>query len=163
MSPVTNHVVGQLRQLVYYHLDCNLVRNALFMAGRLQACEPKSPEAAYLLALCQLKLGEHKAAYGSCKIAGPRGAHLGCSYVFAQACLALGRYTEGSSALERSKGLWAAKNSWSRSLESACESEGCKANAGTFQISIQIPGDNIFQTPLQYTVYKENYGMVTGM
>ena len=132
------------------------------MASRLQACEPKSPEAAYLLALCQLKLGEYKAAYDSCKVAGPRGAHLGCSYYFAQACLALGRHIEGSSALERSKGLWAAKNNWSRSLGVACELAGCEANTATPQTSIQIPGDNTFQTRLRYTAYKGNYGMVMG-
>ncbi|MDI1489002.1 MAG: anaphase-promoting complex subunit cdc27 [Ramalina farinacea] len=63
MAPGNNpHVVSQLRQLIYYHLDCNLTRNALFFAGRLTAYEPRSSEAAYLLSLCYLKLGQLSAA-----------------------------------------------------------------------------------------------------
>lgn len=106
------HVISQLRQLLYYHLDCNLLWNALFLAGRLQAYEPRSSEAAYLLALCHLRLGQLKAAYDSSRNSGSRGTHLGCSYVFAQACLGLGRYVEGVTAIDRSRGLWSSRNSW---------------------------------------------------
>ncbi|KAL9129588.1 MAG: hypothetical protein Q9217_002008 [Psora testacea] len=112
MAPTNPHVISQLRQLIYYHLDCNLLRNALFFAGRLHAYEPRSSEAAYLLALCHLRLGQLKAAYDSSRNSGSRGTHLGCSYVFAQACLGLERYVEGVTALDRSKGLWAVRNSW---------------------------------------------------
>ena len=117
MAPSNHHVVSQLRQLIYYHLDCNILDSALFMAGRLHAYEPRAAEAAYLLALCHLRLGQLQAAYDYSKNAGSRGAHLGCAYVFAQACLGLGKYTEGVMALERSKGLWATRNSWSKSTE----------------------------------------------
>ena len=115
--PPNPHIISQLRQLIYYHLDCNLLRNALFLAGRLHAYEPRSSEAAYLLALCHLRLGQLKAAYDSSRNSGSRGTHLGCSYVFAQACLGLERYVEGVTAIDRSKGLWSARNSWGRSNE----------------------------------------------
>lgn len=109
-SYISNH----LRQLIYYHLDCDLFKNALFFAGRLHAYEPRSSEAAYLLALCHLRLGQLRAAYDFSKTSGARGAHLGCSYVFAQACLGLGRYLEGATALERSKILWSTRNNWAK-------------------------------------------------
>lgn len=114
MSPSISYISGQLRQLIYYHLDNNLCRNALFLAGRLHAYEPRTAEASYLLALCHLQNGQVKAAYDYSRNFGSRGTHLGCSYVFAQACLDLGKYLEGITALERSKGLWASKNHWSK-------------------------------------------------
>ena len=108
------HIVSHLRQLIYYHLDCNLLRNALFFAGRLHAYEPRSSEAAYLLALCHLRLGQHKASYDYSRNSGSRGTHLGCSYVFAQACLELQKYVEGVTALDRSRSVWSGKNSWGK-------------------------------------------------
>ena len=117
MPPTTNHIASQLRQLIYYNLDCNLLRNALFLAGRLTACESKLPEAAYLQALCHFRLGQFRAAYDSCKILGSKGTHLGCSYIFAQTCLALEKYLEGIHALERSKGLWSVRNNWNKHTE----------------------------------------------
>ena len=57
MPPPNPYTLSQLRQLIYYHLDGNLLRNALFLAGRLHAYEPRSSEAAYLLALCPSTAG----------------------------------------------------------------------------------------------------------
>jgi anaphase-promoting complex subunit 3 len=51
---------------------------------------------------------------------GSRGLHAGCAYVYAQACLDLGKYIDGITALERSKSLWGSKNHWSRFLTSLC-------------------------------------------
>jgi anaphase-promoting complex subunit 3 len=116
MSPSTSHIASQLRQLIYYHLDNNMVRNALFLAGRLHAYEPRTSEASYLLALCYLQNGQVKAAWETSRNFGTRGTHLGCSYVYAQACLDLGKYTDGINALERSKALWASRNHWSKHL-----------------------------------------------
>lgn len=116
MSPSTPHIVSQLRQLIYYHLDCNLPRNALAFSERLRGYEPKSSEAAYLEGLCHLRLGQSTAAYHSTKIHGTRGTHLGCSYVFAQACLGLERYMEGITATEKSKAHWSGKSNWSESM-----------------------------------------------
>ena len=114
MPPATHHLASQLRQLIYYNLDCNLLPNALFLAGRLCACEPKSPEAAFLQALCQFRLGWFKAAYDSCKNFGSKGTHLGCAYIFAQCCLVLEKHVEGTNALDRSKGLWHTRNNWNK-------------------------------------------------
>ena len=113
MTPSNPHISSQLRQLIFYHLDNNLVRNALFFAGRLHAYETRSLEAAYLLSLCHLQSGQVKAAWDYSKGPGSRGTHTGCSYVYAQACLDLGKYVDGASALERCKSLWISKNSWS--------------------------------------------------
>lgn len=118
MSPLNPCVISQLRQLIYYHLDHYLLRNALFFAGRLQAYDPKSPESAYLLALCHFRLGSLKSAYDSSRHWGQRATHphLGCSYIFAQACLGLGKFIEGTAALDKSKGSWRHMNSWSEWL-----------------------------------------------
>lgn len=115
MSPTPNsYVATQLRQLIYYHLDNDLVQNALFLASRLHAQEPRSADAAHLLALCHLRLGRLKAAYDYSREKGFRGQHLGCAYVFAQACLGLERYPEGITALDRARGFWGGRNHWSK-------------------------------------------------
>ena len=115
MSPSNTCVAAQLRQLIYYHLDNDLVQNALFLAGRLHGLEPRSPDAAHLLALCHFRSGRLKAAYDYSRDKGLRGQHLGCAYVFAQACLGLERLTDGIGALDRARGLWGGRNHWSES------------------------------------------------
>ncbi|KAJ5228834.1 hypothetical protein N7489_009542 [Penicillium chrysogenum] len=117
MALSTGHVASQLRHLIYYQLDNNLIRNALFLASRLHAYEPRSFEAQFLLALCHLHNGEVKAAFECSQASGSRGLHAGCAYVFAQACLDLGKYLDGVTALERSKSLWASKNHWNKHSE----------------------------------------------
>lgn len=104
------HTAAQLRRLIFYHLDNDLLQNALFFAGRLHGLDPRGGDAAHLLALCHLKLGQLKPAYDYSREKGFRGHHLGCAYVFAQACLSLERYQDGILALERSRGQWAARN-----------------------------------------------------
>lgn len=110
MAPSTTCIVNQLRQHVYYHIDNNLLKNALFLAERLVACDIRSPESAYLLSLCHLRLGDYKSAYEYSKQHGSRGTHLGCAYIFAQASLALERYKDGIVALDKSRGLWGGRN-----------------------------------------------------
>ena len=117
MSPNNPHVATELRQLVYYHIDNGLWRNALFFAGRLHAYEPRSSEATYLLSLCHLNNNQPKLAFEYCRTLATRGSHLGCAYVLAQAGLQLGRNQDGILALERCRGLWAARNSWSKHSE----------------------------------------------
>ena len=117
LTAANPYVVGHLRQLIYYHLDCNLLRNALFFAGRLHAYEPRSSEASYLLALCHLRLGQVKAAYDYSRHLASRGTHLGCAYVFAQACLVLEKYHEGANALDRCRGMWLGKSNWAKHSE----------------------------------------------
>lgn len=106
-------VNAQLRQIVYYHLDNGFAENALFFAGRLHALDPRSHDAAHLLALCNLRLGRYKQALDDARAKGNHTQHLGCAYVFAQACLALGRYEQGAQALEKMRSSWAGRNHWS--------------------------------------------------
>ncbi|KAF9736868.1 hypothetical protein PMIN03_007281 [Paraphaeosphaeria minitans] len=113
MSPPAG-VNAQLRHLVHYHLDNGLFENALFFASRLHAQEPRNGDAAHLLALCSLRLGRYKAAYDYAKPKGHQPQHLGCAYIFAQACLALERYDAGVQALDKSRGLWAGRNHWNK-------------------------------------------------
>ncbi|RDL34341.1 Uncharacterized protein BP5553_07469 [Venustampulla echinocandica] len=118
MAPTTPCVAIQLRQLIYYHIDNNLLKNALFFAERLSAHDHRSSESAYLLALCHLRLGDNASAYEYSKSPGLRGVHLGCAYVLAQASLALQRYKDGIVALEKSRGLWGGKNSFGKHTQS---------------------------------------------
>jgi anaphase-promoting complex subunit 3 len=112
-------VTTLLKQTVFYHLDSFAYDNALFFAERLQAQDPRSGESAYTLALCHLRLGDAQSAYEVSKSAGYRGIHLGCAFVFAQACLQLDKYKDGITALEKSRGLWANKSSLGRHSASA--------------------------------------------
>lgn len=114
MSPTNHACANQLKHIIYYNLDMNLLDTALFMAGRLLAYEPRSSEAAYLAALCNLRLHQYKAAYEHSKISGTRGTHIGCAYVFAQACLSLGKYQDGAHALDRLRAQWKGRNSWGK-------------------------------------------------
>lgn len=105
MSPTTGIAASQLHQLIYYHLDNNMLDAANFLAGRLHALEPRNPDSSHLLALTYLRLRRFKAAYDFSQKFGASGRHLGCAYTFAQACLELGRHTEGCAALEKAKGV----------------------------------------------------------
>ncbi|KAI5305663.1 1-acylglycerol-3-phosphate O-acyltransferase [Ascosphaera pollenicola] len=117
MAPSAPHISTQLRQLIYYQLDNNCIRNALFLAGRLHAFEPRSAEASYLLALCHLHSAQSKAALEASKQNAIRGTHLGCAYVYAQACLDLAKYVDGVTALEKCQHLWKNRNTWNKHSE----------------------------------------------
>ncbi|KAI9822991.1 MAG: anaphase-promoting complex subunit cdc27 [Thelocarpon impressellum] len=119
MSPSNPHTINQLRHLVYYHLDNDLLKNAVFLASRLHAYDVRSAESSSLLARCQFRLGQLQLAYESSRIQGARGLHLGCAYVFAQSCLSLHRYKEGIGALERSRGLWGGRSNWNKHSETS--------------------------------------------
>lgn len=118
MAPTIIHLSAQLRQLIFYQLDNNLLKNALFIASRLHALESRNQDSIHLLALCHQRLGHHKTAYDHTKNAALRGAlHLGCNYVFAQACLAIGKIPDGIHALERVRPLWDGRNASSESRD----------------------------------------------
>ncbi|KAF2847400.1 TPR-like protein [Plenodomus tracheiphilus IPT5] len=112
-------VTAQLRQLIYYHLDNGFLDNALFFAGRLHAHEPRSHDASHLLALCSLRLGRYKAAFDHARAKGMHLQHLGCAYVYAQACLVLERHDLGVQALEKVRGLWMGRNHWNKHSETS--------------------------------------------
>ncbi|KAI0382896.1 putative 20S cyclosome subunit [Hypomontagnella monticulosa] len=111
MTPTGPAITGQLRQIIYYHLDNISYDNALFFAERLAAHDPRSAESPYLLALCHFRLGDHHSAYEISKALGCRGNNASCSYIFAQCCLVLGQYKDGIVALEKSRSLWSRKSS----------------------------------------------------
>lgn len=111
MAPSPTAVSGLLRQVIQYHLDNASFDNALFFAERFVAQDPRSSDATHLHALCHLRLGDYRSAYDVGKPMGYRGANLGCAWVFAQACLALERFKDGITALEKSKILWSSKGS----------------------------------------------------
>lgn len=117
MSPTSSIAASQLHQLIYYHIDNDMLDTANFLAGRLNALEPRNPDSAHLLALTYFRLRRFKAAYDFSQKHGASGRHLGCAYVFAQACLELGRHTEGCSALEKAKGMWIGKANWKKHSE----------------------------------------------
>ncbi|EMC93805.1 hypothetical protein BAUCODRAFT_59879, partial [Baudoinia panamericana UAMH 10762] len=108
---------SQLHQLIYYHLDNEMLDTANFLAGRLHALEPKNPDSSHLLALSYLRLRRFKAAYDFSQRYGANGRHLGCAFVFANACLDIGRYPEGCAALEKAKSLWHGKVNWKKHSE----------------------------------------------
>lgn len=114
MAPTSTAVTGQLRQIVYYHLDNLSFDNALFFAERLAAHDPRSSDSAYLLAVCHFRLGDYRSAYEVSKAAGYRGLNLGCAYIFAQTCLIIERYRDGITALEKARGLWSNKVSYGK-------------------------------------------------
>jgi len=143
MSPPVG-VSVQLRQLVYYNLDNGLLDNALFYASRLHAQEPRNGDAIHLLALCNLRLGRYKAAFDYAKPVRHQPPHLGCVYVYAQACLGLEQFNLGAQALEDLRGLWAGRNHWSKYYVAWCLGR-LDANI-SLQTSTRKPPDGICQT-----------------
>lgn len=120
MAPSTAQICSQLRQVIWYHIDNDLLDNAVFLAGRLHAIDPRNADSVHLLALCYFRLREFKAAYDHCRTLALKREHPGCSYVFAQACLGLGRHSEGAAALERARTLWEGKDTLGRDYVCAC-------------------------------------------
>jgi anaphase-promoting complex subunit 3 len=119
MSPATGVAASQLRQLIFYHIDNELLDNAAFLAGRLYAQEPRNPDSSHLLALTSLRQRKPKSAYDAAHRYGSGGRHLGCAYIFAQACLELGKNLEGTTALEKAKTLWQGRSNWNKHSETS--------------------------------------------
>ncbi|KAI1144034.1 putative 20S cyclosome subunit [Hypoxylon sp. FL0543] len=112
MPPTSSAIAGQLRHIIYYHLDNLSYDNALFFAERLAAHDPHPrSDSSYLLALCHFRLGDYHSAYEISKAVGYRGANLSCAYIFAQSCLELGQYKDGILALEKSRSSCSRKTS----------------------------------------------------
>ena len=149
-------VVQQLRQQIYYALDNDLLQNALFLAGRYHGLDSRNADAAHLLALCELKMGHLQAAYDCSRDSALKPKpHLGCAYIFAQACLGLEVYADGITALERSRGLWAARNHWSKSGGHArtCNREEAGETNSLPQTSTLTCRGSISRTPLSSPVF----------
>lgn len=118
MSP-TGLQAGHLRQQVYYNLDNDMLDNANFLAGRLVALEPRNRDNHHLLALAYLRAQRYKAAHDFSHKYGYNGAHLGCAYVLAQACLQLGLHKEGIDALKKCETAWRGKSEWKAHSETS--------------------------------------------
>ncbi|CCH44731.1 hypothetical protein BN7_4299 [Wickerhamomyces ciferrii] len=95
--------VQQLRSIVIYGLDNDLLSSAEFAAERLVAETTNSDmDSLHLYGLVLLKLKRYKAAYNLTA----NESHAGCTYVFAKAALALGKPFEGISTLFKNQNLW---------------------------------------------------------
>ncbi|KAM3427485.1 hypothetical protein MY4824_009423 [Beauveria thailandica] len=88
-------------RLVYRFLDCDLVENSLFLLDRLYAQTPSNKSWIHLRSLCCLRLARYAAAHEYSQHEAIHGNHIGCAYVFAQACLELKLYRDGILVLER--------------------------------------------------------------
>lgn len=106
-------------RLVYEFLDSDLYENALFLAERLHVLDPDNSTWLHLTALCYLRLGRVSLALEHSR-KGIKGAHLGCSYVFAQACLRQKNYVDGIAALRQAQPLWGSKHTPSWHLVECC-------------------------------------------
>ncbi|CAI4219996.1 unnamed protein product [Parascedosporium putredinis] len=93
-------------RLVYDFIDNDLYENALFITERLHALDPENASWTHLVSLCCLRLGRVALAAEHSREKGLRGQHLGCSYVFAQACFRQKNYSEGIAALRQAQPLW---------------------------------------------------------
>lgn len=93
-------------RVVYDFLDSDLYENALFVTERLHALEPENSTWIHLAALSCLRLGRVSLAQEHSRDKGIKGTHLGCSYVFAQACLKQKNYVDGITALRQAQPLW---------------------------------------------------------
>jgi len=93
---VRTHVLEHFRQIIWYSLDNNLLDNAVFVAERLFALDNDDQDSRHLLGLSMFRAGRIFSSYSM-----TRGStHLGCAFVFAQACKRLEKYSEGLSAIE---------------------------------------------------------------
>lgn len=106
VRPPPSDMMDARLRLVYEFLDSDLYENALFVAERLYALEPDNSSWLHLTALCYLRLERVSLALDRSREKGLNGLHLGCSYVFAQACLKQKNYVEGIAALQQAKPLW---------------------------------------------------------
>ena len=114
MAPTNPYNAAYLQQFIYYSLDNNILPTALFLAQRLQAYEPTSPDASYLLSLCYLRLNQLSLAAECSEAFVKTSQHLGCAYIFAQCCRGLERYCDGITALEPWRCL--KTNNWSMDI-----------------------------------------------
>jgi anaphase-promoting complex subunit 3 len=93
-------------RLVYSYLDKDINENALFLCERLRALHPDDLTWVHLQALCCFRLGRYDLAADYSRNNGIQGHHLGCSYIFAQACLKQEQYADGVLALIQAEPLW---------------------------------------------------------
>lgn len=92
------------RDLIFYSLENDFMDTAQFTAERLMASNPNSPDATYLYSLVLYKTKRYKAAFN---VSGDYcGSHVGCSYIFAKACIELKQEADGIRALLKTMNEW---------------------------------------------------------
>ncbi|VEU24410.1 DEKNAAC105536 [Brettanomyces naardenensis] len=96
--------IQQLRPTIIYCLDHDLLPTAEFTAERLLAQDPNNSDSTFLYALTLYKSHRHKAAYNAA--AHFCTSHVGCSYIFAKACLQLDQEPDGISSLTKTLPMW---------------------------------------------------------
>lgn len=98
-----DYTVQQLRSIIVYGLDNDLIPSAEFAAERLIAeTGYENLDAVHLYGLVLLRKNRFKAAFNLTA----NKLHVGCSYVLAKAALKLELGTEGIAALLSTQGLW---------------------------------------------------------
>ncbi|CCJ29967.1 unnamed protein product [Pneumocystis jirovecii] len=96
------HIAQQFREIIWYSLDNGLISNATFIAERLYWYDTSNADAKHLFSLCLLRSGRYLTVLYMTE--GVK--HVGCAYMYAQACLQLGKCKQGIAALEAVSSQW---------------------------------------------------------
>lgn len=92
-----------LASQVWQCLDLELLDGAEFLAEQLVA-NNDTPDTRFMLGYVQNRRGQHSSAIVTCE--GYIEQHVGCLWVFSQACLKLDKITRGLNALDANRTLW---------------------------------------------------------
>lgn len=97
-----DYTVQQLRSIIIYGLDNDLIPSAEFAAERLVETGDENLDSVHLYGIVLLKKNRFKAAFN----ATANKLHVGCSYVCAKAALKLEIGSEGIAALLSTQSIW---------------------------------------------------------
>ncbi|EMR09026.1 hypothetical protein PNEG_02799 [Pneumocystis murina B123] len=100
------YIVQQFREIIWYSLDNGLLSNATFIAERLYVYDTSNADAKHLFSLCLLRSGRYLTVLYMTE--GVK--HVGCAYIYALACLQLGKCKQGIAALEAVSSQWTKSN-----------------------------------------------------
>ncbi len=96
---LTPHLCRRYSSLIWYCLDANLTKSALFYAERYFVLDPKNHDARHLYATALLQADQPHSAYRLVNL--PLEARCtGCVDVAAKCCMKLGRHRQAREALE---------------------------------------------------------------
>ncbi|EPX73060.1 anaphase-promoting complex subunit Apc3 [Schizosaccharomyces octosporus yFS286] len=95
-------MLDRLKCLVWYSIDNQQYKNAIFYAERLHAVED-SGESLYLLAYSHLLNLDYNIAFD---LLNRNIKHIPCVFVYAKVCLILGRYKQGITSIETCRPQW---------------------------------------------------------
>ncbi|RDX48353.1 protein prenylyltransferase [Lentinus brumalis] len=99
LAVLTPHLCRRYSSLIWYCLDANLTKSALFYAERYFVLDPKNHDARHLYATALLQADQPHSAYRLVNL--PLEARCtGCVDVAAKCCMKLGRHRQAREALE---------------------------------------------------------------